>query len=111
MINQYGINEEIWQNILKTCFSYPHVVGIRLYGSRARGDYRESSDIDLAIDAPFMTDKEFSALWNALDDLPIVFSLDSVHLQSLQNESLLRAIEEDGVSISNPNSHTKINAS
>ena len=105
MINQYGISDKIWQSILKTCFSYPHVKEVRLYGSRARGNYRQGSDIDLAIDAPLMTNKEFSKLWNELDDLPIIFSLDIVHLQSLQNESLLHAIHEDGVSITRPPSH------
>ena len=99
MINQYGISEKIWQLILTTCFSYPHVVRVILYGSRARGDYRQGSDIDISIDAPLMTDKEFSVLWNALDDLPIIFSLDIVHLQALKNKELLSAITTDGISI------------
>ena len=99
MINKYGISTDIWQLILKTCFSYPQVIRVLLYGSRARGDYRQGSDIDIAIDAPLMTDKEFSALWNALDDLPLIFSLDIVHLQTLQNENLIRAINEDGISM------------
>lgn len=103
MINQYGISEEIWQLILTTCFGYPHVVTVILYGSRARGDYRQGSDIDIAIDAPMMTNKDFSVLWNALDDLPIIFSLDVVHLQTLKNEELLDSIVRDGISF-----HSKI---
>ena len=70
-----------------------------LYGSRATGSYRQGSDIDLAIDAPLMTDREFAQLWNAVDDLPIVFSMDVVHLQKLQNEALLQPIHNNGVSL------------
>ena len=37
----------------------------------------------MAIDAPRMTDSAFSNLWNQLDDLPIIYTLDIVHLQGL----------------------------
>ena len=98
--SQYGVSQSIWRQILKTCFSFPDVKRVILYGSRATGSYRQGSDIDLAIDAPLMTDREFAQLWNAVDDLPIVFSMDVVHLQKLQNESLLQAIRMYGISLS-----------
>ena len=98
-MNQYGISKKIWYLLLKTCFSHPQVVQLVLYGSRARGDYRSGSDIDIAIDAPLMTDSEFSQLWNQLDDLPIIFSLDIVHLQRLENQKLLDAIRDEGIYI------------
>ena len=98
--SQYGVSQSIWRQILKTCFSFPDVKRVILYGSRATGSYRQGSDIDLAIDAPLMTDREFAQLWNAVDDLPIVFSMDVVHLQKLQNEALLQAIRMYGISLS-----------
>ena len=97
--SQYGVSQSIWRQILKTCFSFPDVKRVILYGSRATGSYRQGSDIDLAIDAPLMTDREFAQLWNAVDDLPIVFSMDVVHLQKLQNEALLQPIHNNGVSL------------
>ena len=96
-MNQSGVDEEIWQKILDTCFSFSSVEQLILYGSRARGDFRHGSDIDIAIDAPHMTSREFSQLWNALDDLPIIYTLDIVHLQTLMNAPLLHAIHQDGV--------------
>jgi predicted nucleotidyltransferase len=51
-MNEYGIDEVIWKNIVTTCFNFPGVEKIILYGSRARGDHQHGSDIDLAIDAP-----------------------------------------------------------
>ena len=71
---------------------------IILYGSRARGDYRQGSDIDIAIDAPDMTSREFSQIWNAVDDLPIIYTFDILHLQALTNEVLHKAIRQEGVS-------------
>ena len=84
-MNLSGIDKQIWQRILNTCFSFTHVKKVILYGSRARGNFRHGSDIDIAIDAPNMTSSEFSQLWNALDDLPIIYTLDIVHLQNLTN--------------------------
>ena len=97
-MNQYGLEETIWTQILNTCFGFPGVKKIILYGSRARGDYRQGSDIDIAIDAPDMTSREFSQIWNAVDDLPIIYTFDILHLQALTNEPLLKAIRQEGVS-------------
>ncbi len=96
-MNQYGVDEKIWQHILDTCFNNAGVNAAILYGSRARGDYKQGSDIDVAIDAPRMTDRAFSNLWNQLDDLPIIYTLDIVHLQRLANNPLIHAIRKDGV--------------
>ncbi len=97
-MNEYGIEEAIWTQILNTCFGFPGVTKIILYGSRARGDYRQGSDIDIAIDAPDMTSREFSQIWNAVDDLPIIYTFDILHLQALTNEALHKAIRQEGVS-------------
>lgn len=96
-MNQYGIDEKNWSHILATCFSFPGVNKIILYGSRARGDYKHTSDIDIAIDAPLMTSKEFAQVWNAVDDLPIIYTFDIAHLQSLTNKPLIAAIRDEGV--------------
>ena len=65
-MNQYGLDEKIWKQILATCFTDANVDAVILYGSRARGDYKQGSDIDIAIDAPHMTDRAFAMLWNCL---------------------------------------------
>ena len=93
----YGVHVNIWKAILNVCFRYPQVSKVILYGSRARGDFKPGSDIDIAIDAPVMTSTQFSVLWNALDELPLVYSLDIVHLQDLKNPTLLEAIKQDGI--------------
>lgn len=96
-MNIYGIDEKIWQRILNTCFHDASVNTVILYGSRARGDYKQGSDIDVAIDAASMTDRAFANLWHQLDDLPIIYTLDIVHLQGLTNNPLIHAIRKEGV--------------
>jgi uncharacterized protein len=96
---RYGVSDAIWEQILNTCSHYPDVKHVILYGSRARGDEKPGSDIDLAIDAPDMPDQTFARLWNTLDDLPIIFSMDVVHLQAITNQLLLQAIRDEGMTL------------
>lgn len=46
-----------------------------------------------------MTDREFSSLWNALDDLPILFKLDAVHFERLTNPRLRDNILNEGMDL------------
>lgn len=66
-----------------------------LFGSRARGDFSPQSDIDIAIDAPDMSQERFAQLWNAIDELPIAFPLDCVWMQSLPESTLKAQIVRD----------------
>ena len=96
---RYGVSDAIWAKILDTCSHFPDVNYVILYGSRARGDEGPGSDIDLAIDASDMSDQTFALLWNALDDLLIIFSMDVVHIQALKNQPLLQAIRNEGFTL------------
>jgi len=95
-MKKYGVGEKVWGMLHATWASFPQVKRAILYGSRARGDFHEGSDIDIAIDGPSMTSSEFAKVWNAIDDLPIIYTLDIIHLQSTTNPSLLNAVNQDG---------------
>jgi predicted nucleotidyltransferase len=70
-----------------------------LYGSRARGDYTNRSDIDLALDAPAMTITEFADLAAALNDLPCLFKIDLLRLQDLRKSTLHAQIAKDAITL------------
>ena len=95
-MKRHGVGEKVWGMLRATFSNFPQVKKVILYGSRARGDFHEGSDIDIAIDGPKMTSSEFAKIWNAIDDLPIIYTLDIIHLQSTTNPSLLSAINRDG---------------
>lgn len=66
-----------------------------IYGSRARGDEHERSDVDLAVDAPAMDKYQFAALERGLDDLALVRKVEVVHWQGIGEEKFRREIETD----------------
>lgn len=93
----FGLSPTLRDWLCTTFARFPQVEHVLVYGSRATGRYRPSSDIDLAVVAPTMSAREFSRLWMALDDLPILFRLDVSLLHAVTNPALQRAMLEDGV--------------
>lgn len=68
-----------------------------LFGSRARGDARRASDIDLALRAPVPIPPDVMALAReALEESRIPFRVDLVDYRSAAKE-LQRAIDAEGV--------------
>ena len=66
-----------------------------LFGSRARGDHRERSDIDLAVWG--LRGMDFGRLRLALGDLPTLLSFDLVCVDDCTNPKLLETIAREGV--------------
>ncbi len=67
---------------------------IVLFGSRARGDNRERSDIDLAVyGLPESSQSQFRA---EIDELPTLLDFDIVFVSPQTDPALLKNIEKDG---------------
>jgi type III restriction enzyme len=66
-----------------------------VFGSRARGDHRERSDLDLALDAPGWTERDALRFKEALLRLPIVYPIDLVLLDDATPAELRAAIERE----------------
>ena len=68
-----------------------------LFGSRARGDHKPRSDIDLAVYG--MPEKDRGTFWVEAEDLPTLLKLDIVHISPKMNPVFLQNIEKDGVTL------------
>lgn len=90
------MSEEI-ESILRQAAALGRDCGARrlvLYGSRARGDYKERSDIDLAVwDMP---ERSRGMFWAGLEDLPTLLKFDVCHISALTDRAFLENIEKDG---------------
>ena len=68
-----------------------------LFGSRARGDHRPRSDIDLAVyDMPV---ENRGVFWLEAEELPTLLKLDLVHISPGMDPAFLHNIEKDGVTL------------
>ena len=65
--------------------------------ARARGDFHERSDIDLAVYG--MPETPRGSFSMETEDLPTLLKLDIVHVSQSMNPAFLKNIEEDGVTL------------
>ncbi len=68
-----------------------------LFGSRARGDHKERSDIDLAVYG--MPEKNHALFWLDAEELPTLLKFDIVHISPRTDPDLLSNIKKDGVTL------------
>ena len=78
----------------------PFVQEIRLFGSRARGDHQERSDIDLAVFCPQATQQDWIMVLDIIDDADTLLKIDCIRLDELQDTSQLKkSILTQGVTL------------
>lgn len=91
-----GLDENLIKDVLQVLASYPAVKKAVIFGSRARGDFRYNSDIDLAV---YVEGETPAQLYLDLDDAVGIYRLDYVDMNTLNNTRLRQLIENEGVQI------------
>jgi len=93
----FNLDKSIIKTISKIGSEY-QVNKIVLFGLRARGDNKKTSDIDLAI----YHDEKFddkSKVYFELEDMDTLLKLDIVFIDKDTNKKLIENIEREGVDI------------
>ncbi|HEX6015950.1 MAG TPA: nucleotidyltransferase domain-containing protein [Geminicoccaceae bacterium] len=62
----------------------PSVERVVLFGSRARGDHRPRSDIDLAVEAPEASTEDRARMVELVEDAPTLLAIDLVRLDTAE---------------------------
>ena len=69
-----------------------------LYGSRARVDHRERSDVDLALDAPDLSRETWARLWADAQEAETLYHVDLLRLDQAPDR-LRQRIQAEGVDV------------
>jgi len=94
-----GISESVLLNI-KTVFSnYPEVEKVVLFGSRAKGNFYEGSDIDIAVFGEKLNFEKLLAISIDLDKIDLLQTIDLVHFEKIKEAELKKHIERVGIKI------------
>lgn len=91
----HGLPNYVYNQIKNIIEQFPNYQ-FKLFGSRARGDYKETSDIDIAIFGIKNNEDEWN-IRNEFDKLDIVYTIDLVKITNKTKEELLNAILKEGV--------------
>lgn len=92
----FGLSDKTRATLVAMFSAYPEILRVIVYGSRAKGNYREGSDIDIALDAPDLTFAQVLAIRGAIDDSNIPYLVDLSRLQDLKEPDLLEHIGRVG---------------
>lgn len=85
--------DEVIAEITQRCRNYG-AQKIILFGSRAKGTATERSDIDIAVSGVVSSD--IFELEEALEDIPTLYTIDLVDLDTCKNQLLLEDIKQYG---------------
>ncbi len=83
-----GISSVHWEKIRLLFKKFPNIHEIILFGSRAKGNYREGSDIDLALKGTKISTAQLAILQNDYDQLYLPWKLDLVIYDTIQSKAL-----------------------
>ncbi len=93
----YGLLERDLQWIEKAIAKYPEIEEAVIFGSRAMGNYKRGSDVDLAVKGARIDRRIINRLSDDLnEEYPLPYFFDVVHYESISNEELKRHIDTVG---------------
>lgn len=95
----FGLKDSIIIKIKNILSKYKEIEKALIFGSRARGDYKKTSDIDIAIFADNITSTRLNLLRNDFDELDIIYTIDVVDFYKASKEELKNNIINEGVVI------------
>jgi predicted nucleotidyltransferase len=93
----YGLKTDVLQQIQLVFEQYPSIRRVILYGSRAKGNYRQGSDIDLTLEGEELDLSILQKIEDDLDDLLLPYKLDVSLLKHIKNNDLLDHIKGVGI--------------
>ena len=94
----FGLEREVIDAMGRVFAAYPEVEQVILYGSRAKGNFKSGSDIDLCLVGTDLTLPSLLRIDTDLDDLLLPYKIDLSIRDHIDNAELLAHIHRAGVS-------------
>ena len=94
---EYGLRQDHIAKIKNVFSQFPEIEEAVLYGSRAMGNFKNSSDIDLVLKGEKLNTSLLHKISLQLDDLLLPYTFDLSIYHRIDNEGLLEHIERVGL--------------
>jgi len=90
-----GLTEREWELIRSVLSGYPKLTQVKLFGSRAKGNAKPTSDIDLALFGE-VDALQAQAIQAELEELPLPYKFDVHPYESIRHAALREHIDRVG---------------
>lgn len=98
MTDRFGLKEPTIEKIRSVFANYPQVEKVVLYGSRAKGNYKLSSDIDLTLlGGEDLTSDVLCRIIGEIDDLLLPYTIDLSIFHQISDSDVIDHIRRVGV--------------
>ena len=98
MKNRFGLLDTDIETIVRTLSKFPKVEQAYIFGSRAKGNFKSGSDVDIALkgsELDFDTLSQISYLLN--EETPLTYKFDIFNYNSINEPTLQEHIDRIGI--------------
>lgn len=92
----FGLSDNTISKLKHVLSRHSKIKEVLVYGSRAKGNYKEGSDIDLAIKGENFDYNDLVLLMQDLDELNLPYEIDIVNYSQIDNPDLIDHIDRVG---------------
>ena len=92
-----GLSEATIAKIISVFAAYPQLSKVVLYGSRAKGNYRTGSDINLTLFGEALSYTQLGDIAGQIDDLLLPHTFDISLFKQIDNPDLIEHINHVGI--------------
>lgn len=95
-MNKFGLTAKTINKINKFFSTINEIEEVKIFGSRAKGNYKPNSDIDFAVYGEEISDKLIRHISSELDELSTPYKYDVLDYKTVDNKDLIKNIDTDG---------------
>jgi predicted nucleotidyltransferase len=93
---KFGLKDSIIEKIQTVFIKYPQLEKVIIYGSRAKGNYRNGSDIDITLKGNNLDLEIQNKISLEIDDLLLPYKFDISIFEQIENQNLKDHINRVG---------------
>jgi len=93
----FGLSDDVIQKMQQVFAQFSNLEQVIVFGSRAKGNYKEGSDIDLALKGHALDLSTLQSLEIKLDELLLPYKTDMVIYNTMSNDALKEHIDRVGM--------------
>lgn len=98
-MNRFGISDDIFNELVSSFKNDVLLQKAYVFGSRARGNYTDRSDLDIAVLGNNISSRQLNLLKDRLDNLNTVINFDIIDANKIKKKVMLDNILKEGVLI------------
>lgn len=96
-MDKFGLPDDTYF-LIKNCLKqFSEIEQVKIFGSRAKGNFKPYSDIDLVLFGNNLTEKLVLHIKSELEELPTPYKFDVVDYKTITNDNFRLSIDNFGL--------------